>query len=192
MNLDDQHPNYKKLERIHHDQSLIIYKKNEQCEEKEREIHLLEKRRNQYQRISQTKREKKKKFILFLILSILAIPLISALFFLLISHIVIASMISFLLSFTTILFYYLYNIYPDHVFLKEQNMEEINHHIEILRDEINQNRNELEQLYKNQHELIQEMNQIRYQKRSEEYLYDDTRRITETTTGKLRKITTKK
>ena len=71
-------------------------------------------------------------------------------------------------------------------------MEEINHHIEILRDEINQNRNELEQLYKNQHELIQEMNQIRYQKRSEEYLYDDTRRITETTTGKLRKITTKK
>lgn len=192
MNLDDQHPNYKKLEKKHHDQSLIIYKKNEQCEEKEREIHLLEKRRNQYQRISQTKREKKKKMILFLILSILAIPLISALFFLLISHIVIASMISFLLSFTTILFYYLYNIYPDHVFLKEQDMEEINHHIEILRDEINQNRNELEQLYKNQHELIQEMNQIRYQKRSEEYLYDDTRRITETTTGKLRKIATKK
>lgn len=192
MNLDDQHPNYKKLERIHHDQSLIIYKKNEQCEEKEREIHLLQKRKEQYQQVSQTQKEKKKKFILFLILSILAIPLISALFFLLISHIVIASMISFLLSFTTILFYYLYNIYPDHVFLKEQDMEEINHHIEILRDEINQNRNELEQLYKNQHELIQEMNQIRYQKRSEEYLYDDTRRITETTTGKLRKITTKK
>ena len=72
-------------------------------------------------------------------------------------------------------------------------MEEINHHIEILRDEINQNRNELEQLYKNQHELIQEMNQIRYQERSEEYnLYDDARRITETTTGKLRKIATKK
>ena len=62
MNLDDQHPNYKKLEKKHHDQSLIIYKKNEQCEEKEREIHLLEKRRNQYQRISQTKREKKKKY----------------------------------------------------------------------------------------------------------------------------------
>ena len=72
-------------------------------------------------------------------------------------------------------------------------MEEINHHIEILRDEINQNRNELEQLYQNQHELIQEMNQIRYQERSEEYnLYDDARRITETTTGKLRKIATKK
>ena len=49
MNLDDQHPNYEKLEKKHHDQSLIIYKKNEQCEEKEREIHLLEKRRNQYQ-----------------------------------------------------------------------------------------------------------------------------------------------
>ena len=138
------------------------------------------------------KRGKKKKLILFLILSILSIPLISALFFLLISQIVIASMISFLLSFTTILFYYLYNIYPNHIFLKEQDMEELNHHIKILRDEINQNRNELEQLYQNQHELIQEMNQIRYQKRSEEYLYDDERRITETTTGKLRKITTKK
>ena len=41
MNLDDQHPNYKKLEKKHHDQSLIIYKKNEQCEEKEREIQKL-------------------------------------------------------------------------------------------------------------------------------------------------------